>query len=928
MASIDVKTALTNCLLNEGKSIQIPADLFGGAGPFFDAINQFVANGKLQLQGPGGSQIVINGDENSATLTASGVTAPFGNTTVTFTATKQDSSVEISITATIQPGWSIATAWPGELSGYPFSSLTITEGALTLTANVGEKNLALLVTVNASTFGGQSLSSGQGTGLLKVTYTNGQFGCGAGFVLTGTWNPLSALGIDKITTISITEIGLFLSTIDLGSDDLAAFQYLVGDGKVAFLPSDVKPGLTVLAGLELENDVAILDELFTGKPTLDLTAFVASAGDTVSISAELKDVSLGAVTFNDVKLEWDSDPESKKIVLSLTSLMNQPDINMKNTGLCGTGTLVYSAPQSATFAIEIGKCGGTAQGWVNPFFIQNLTIDDFGLEVVLQETVPEVAINVGGEITIGSGAHAVDIMAASGLTFDGDIPAPSGVIFTLQPADHDKAVSLADIIDDVASVFGAHFDLSSTLLNDVSVKQLKLAVVQVPFTFNGVEYKPFISIAGDIFIADGSDAYEFDMMLTVNTQADPPYMQACGTFNKNGGAITVDVGSVNLLTMSNTAGDKGPAACVDTLALTSDSSFCGTTCTAVSPGGSGYFLVADANISVLSLTSSVRAKVAKDSFDFLMGFNWLGGVLSTQLGCTFAPSEAEFAASIEFGANLPDLTLDWGFIGSFTIPAPKINVEAAVGTFVPGQPVFGDWTPSSAPYFYFNGGLSWGSLDWSFTISIDASTFQSIATAFSDFGNFIVTWIKNNVAAFLKAIVQSLENLLRMLYQLGWAMWDAVKAVYNFFASISWDDIFNAAKAIWASTCAMTSAENTYNGLPPSVQPMLMPALGVLADSGAGQNLLFHYYLHQEEISELLRPDRESGRQARRRLHEHLVREQSHPTNRPVPAVIDVLEEIAPFASVGLRASLGEVFLELGAYRHLDQPSLLAALSH
>jgi hypothetical protein len=934
--SIDIKQQLTDCLSQDAKSIIIPAVLFGNTGPFFDAINQFIQNQKLQLNGPNGSQITITGSSSSATVTGVGQSAPFGATTVTVTVTLNGGSVEIDISAEIQPGWSISTAWPG--TGYPFSSLTITDGTLSLTANVGDKSLAVMVTVSASTYSGQNLSNGAAAGLLKVTWSNGELGFAAGFIVTNNgWNPLSALGIDKFTTITVTEIGLFLTTIALDADDLAVFSSLAGPGKVAFLPSSIDPGLTALAGLQLVQDVSILDELFTGHPTLNLTGHVASAGDEVSLSADLENVTIGTVTFSEVKLEWDSSAKSKKIVLSVISDISAPEVNLKNTGLCGTGTLIYSPPQSATFAIEIGKCGGGGQGWVDPFFIQNLTIDDFGIEVVLQESAPEVALNLGGTITIGTGPHAVDITAMSGLTFDGDIPAPSGVVLALGPSEKGKTVTLADIVTDVASVFGAHFDVSATLLNDIAIAELQLAVVQVPFTFNGVTYSPFISLVGDIYITVGSDKYQFDMMLTINTQADPPYMQACGTFNKNGGAVTIDVGSVNLVTMSNVSGTGGPAACIDTLALTSASNFCGTTCTAVAPGGTGYFLVANAKISVLSLvSSSIYAKVAKDSFDFLMEFNWLDGVLTTELACTFAPSDSEFAAAIEFGANLPDIKLDWGFIGTFTIPLPKLNVCAAVGTFVPGDPVFNQgicsgWTPTSAPYFYFIGDFSWGSLDWSVTISIDASDFQQIATAFSDFGKFLVTWIENNVGAFLEAIVSDLVNLLKLLWNLAWDLWDAVKAVFDFFANLTWEEVFEAAEAIWADAvdggCAQSQAEAAYSGQLASVKPMLMPALGLLAESDAGQDVLYHYYLHQDEINELLRSDRESGRQAALVLRHHLAQERAHPTGRHVPAAIRALSQVVPYASDDLRSSLDAVVGQLTSYQHLDHETLRVVLT-
>jgi hypothetical protein len=927
--SINIQQSLTTCLSGDAKTIIIPAALFGNTGPAYDAINQFIQGQKLQLTGPGGSKITVTGSASSATVTGTGQNAPFGNTTVTATFTQNGNSVDIDITATIEPNWSISTAWPGELSGFPFSALEITAGTLTLTASVGDKNLALLLTVNASTYSGQHLSNGQAAGLLKVTYDNAEFGFAAGFVVTNNgWNPLSALGINDFTTISINEIGLFLTTIALGKDDLAAFQSLVSGG-VAFLPKSVEPGLTMLAGLQMSHDVAVLGELFSGNPTLQLTGFVQSATDTVSLSAELDDVTIGTVDFQSVILEWDSSPEAKSVSLTVTSVINAPPINLIDGKLAGSGKLVYSTPQSATFNIEM-------QGWNEPFGIQNLAIDDFGLDVVLQDSVPEVAVNLGGQITIGSGATAATVIVAAGVTLDGDLPAPSGLVFVLQPADQGKTVTLADVIDDVASVFGAHFDVTGTLLNDISIAEIKVAVVQVAFTFNSVTYQPFISIVGDIFIQAGSDKFELDMMLTVNTQASPPYLQACGTVNMNGGPISIDIGSTNVLTMSNAAGNKGPAACVDTLALTAASNFCGTTCTAVSPGGTGYFLVADAKISVLNLISeSIYAKVAKDSFDFQTDFQWFGGAITTELSCTYLPSESEFAAAIEFDADMGNITLDWGFIGKFTIPTPSVGVCVALGTFVPQDPVFNQgtcsgWKPSAAPYFYFDGDFSWGSLSWGFSISIDANDFAKIATAFTDFGTFLLNWIESNVAAFLSDIISSLESLLNLLYKLGWAMWDAVKGVYDFFADISWSDVFAAAEKIWADIvddCAQSAAEAAYSQKMMSAKPLMMPALGALAESDGGQDILFHYYLHQNEIEDLMRSDRESGRRVAKVLQQHLANESVAPTDRHVPAVTRALSQLTPFASSGLKQSIAAVSGQLHEVRNLDHPSLMKALA-
>jgi hypothetical protein len=253
---------------------------------------------------------------------------------------------------------------------------------------------------------------------------------------------------------------------------------------------------------------------------------------------------------------------------------------------------------------------------------------------------------------------------------------------------------------------------------------------------------------------------------------------------------------------------------------------------------------------------------------------------------------------------------------------------------VPSEPVFNQgicsgWTPTSAPYFYFTGNFTWGALDWTVTISIDASDFQAIETAFSDFGKFLVTWIENHVDEFLKDIVNDLKKLLRLLYQLAYDIWEAIKAVYNYL-KLAWDEIFEAAEEIWADTidgaCAQTAAEAAYNGQIPSAKPMLMPALGMLAESDGGQDLLFHYYLHQDEIDDLLRGDRESGRQAARVLQDHLLRERETPTGVHVPAVMRALSQVRPYASDGLRSSIDTVAGQLTGYRHLDHAGLVAAL--
>jgi hypothetical protein len=112
-----------------------------------------------------------------------------------------------------------------------------------------------------------------------------------------------------------------------------------------------------------------------------------------------------------------------------------------------------------------------------------------------------------------------------------------------------------------------------------------------------------------------------------------------------------------------------------------------------------------------------------------------------------------------------------------------------------------------------------------------------------------------------------------------------------------------------------------------SAKPLMLPALGALAESNGGQDILFHYYLHQNEIEDLLRSDHESGRRVAKVMQQHLTNQLAAPTARHVPAVTRALAELTPFASPELRQSIAVVSGQLHEVRNLDHPSLMKALA-
>jgi hypothetical protein len=798
------------------KYINIPAGAFTaefGSGPVQDAIAQLLS-GQLQVgSATNNITFVIDVPNDKVTITGTGSLPPLDSINVSVVFQAKSGGVSMDLNATVTSNWTLSQAWPSHLNVFPFNALTITGGSLTLNVAPGASDVQLTASVSSS-FSGQTLSNTAADGLFVAEYKNSALTFGGGFLVTGTWSPFSSSGglnlpsrFQNVFDDSF-ELGLFFATLEI--DDLSAFDNLKGSGKLFFLPDKIQSGLTFLAGMQMAGDASVLGTLFTGKPTLQFTAF---KGDSeIELSAALKDVTLGTFTFNSVELDWKSSgADSGEIDLNLVTVINSAAANMNNLGVCGTGTLSYGTQDSATFEVQVGKCGDGTNGWADPFGIPDLTIDDFGVAFKLVADPEEVAVDLGGQFTLGTDQpKPVVVTVAAGVALDADLPAPDGLVFEISGTSPGTQVSLSDVIDDVASVFGKSFP-QGTLLDDVQIEEIEIAVVQSPFSFGGQTWNPLISFVGDITVF----GFNIDAMLTFNTKASPPYLQACGTFNQNGGPIVVSVAGVTLLKLSDVTGTKGPAMCLDTLALTSTSTFCGGACNAVSPGGSGYFLVLDAQTSILGLASaSVFAKVATTAFDFDVKLN-LFGVLGAELQCVFDPKQGDFFGAAEFSigdkpgdtVSFPNsITLD---IGPFSVNIPLPTIEFAVcvaaGTFAPSGVSCAGWTPpASGPFFHFGLDFQLGSIDFGIDVTIDESTFSSIATAFEDFGKFLLDWLKD-VANWGK------ELLLKLLYWIGAAFEDAVKAVAEAL-KVAVEEIADLAKDVW-NALEQACSESTADGL-------------------------------------------------------------------------------------------------------------------
>jgi hypothetical protein len=140
-----INNAVSSGILN------LPATAFGSGTFYQTAVVQFLDGQNLQIA----LTATPTGGQAQATVSGSGVNQWLGKTTVIAVFTLDGTNVSLSVKADIAPGWSLASAWPAVLSGYPFSNITITNGAFDLEAKSTEVTLAGAFTAawNGSTLG-------------------------------------------------------------------------------------------------------------------------------------------------------------------------------------------------------------------------------------------------------------------------------------------------------------------------------------------------------------------------------------------------------------------------------------------------------------------------------------------------------------------------------------------------------------------------------------------------------------------------------------------------------------------------------------------------------------------------------------------------------------------------------------------------------
>jgi hypothetical protein len=465
-------------------------------------------------------------------------------------------------------------------------------------------------------------------------------------------------------------------------------------------------------------------------------------------------------------------------------------------GLEADGTLNYGATPSATVDLLITQ-------WQHPFGISFLVIDQFGFGVTLNEEGMD--IEAGGTFTIGQAPNQIDVELILAVE---DFEIPSGLVFTATADTAGTEITLPNLVGAFVPSLGTAI-AQLPFASDFGFTNLTVVVVEAPFSFGGHSYAAGFGATGDITFF----SWTLDFAFQVSTSG----VSASGSINN---PIVVNAGGVNILTLSDTTGTKGPSGSIDTMA-------------------SPYFTL-NASLALLGLiNASVDAYVGDDNFTFDATLS-VFDVANAQLSCTLDPNTLAFSGAASVSAHLPSLSLPSLTIAGVEI-LPSIpltpDIAASIGLTISSNP----------PSFGFSLSFEVAGMSVSVNPTFDLS---AVETALSDFGTFLKNWMVNNVEALFGDILNVAKDLAQFLYNLGQSAEQAIAALAQQFGG----DVTAIVNDVWTavSGCAVTAANDVLGGGSDIEAADTSTALVALTHSATGQTLLEHYYLHAPEIQRLM----------------------------------------------------------------------------
>ncbi|WP_437333134.1 hypothetical protein [Sorangium sp. So ce394] len=680
----------------------------------------------------------------------------------------------------------------------------------------------------------------------------------AGFVVPATWSPGDLLPALKplFDSLSFTDTGLLVSSVATDFIDIPIL-------KQRSLPTSVKPGIVAFAGLRLKGGgLDLLGKLFSGDVVLNLLAQLdmrTPANSTVE--ARLRAIEAhGALRFIDFRIAF--APAATTFTVSASARL---EIGAGQVTVTGAGSVTMTPP-AATLSLLV-------QQWREPFGIEGLTIESFGIGFTFSGSV---AINFLGHFLIGTKPRQFRFTIGGGML---DFEVPSALLFGLDATD--QTLMLADLVEAFT-----HLDLASVpVLRDIGFRRLDFAIVDDPagFTIGSEHFPPGIRITADLTLYE----WNVHLDLAVNTGR--------GIYAKGGIDEPIVVGS-DVLVIADEDGGRGPSLLIDTAAFATGAALVDRTrgrlsalpfepplvlaasATGLAPMRaetlSATYLQMDASVSLLGvLRQAVKISVSRDTFDFSYRFAFFG--IEETLSCFLSAGQKRLAASAEFefalDVDLPAVTVEGvSVFPAVSLHAPRAGLALGLSLA---------WSSGVSGDFRLAVGFDWHGLHLDFTAEI---TLADIGNALERLGDALLEWMRKNarkvwekiignVDAYLEAIrdeliafadgaygvakamialfESSVEEVARALRSLGYAFVEAAEALANAFG-IS----FDAAAAVFAKTfemCSLSAASallyspHTLDADPRFVLPARV--LVDLAQRPSARDVLIAYYAHAED---------------------------------------------------------------------------------
>jgi hypothetical protein len=374
--------------------------------------------------------------------------------------------------------------------------------------------------------------------------------------------------------------------------------------------------------------------------------------------------------------------------------------------------------------------------WVDPLGIHGLTIDEFGLDIAVEDT--GVTIGLLGKFLIGSGDDAFTLVVGGELT---DFTEPSAFVFALDP----KAAAGLTLARIVGQFTGT--DLNQVpLLDDVTIRRLDCYVVADPNGWTAPDNHRYPKGFGL-----NADVRFFDWTIKVSATLGTKGIVASGSIEP---AVTFG----DLFQLTDAGGANGPHVDIDT--------------TVLGQPGKTYF-DASGRIELLGLSETFSGHADSSGFTFTFTAD-LAGLFHTEVGATLS-TKTGFAGSFTGNYDF-DLTLkgDVTVAGITIIPAgveidgPDASLSVTCAVSARGASLAGALD------------LTWAGVELraDMDLAIDARVLTDLPLA-------IATWISGHAEKFFEAVLDDvakwLDLLLRGVLWVGQTAVDIVKVLFVHF---------------------------------------------------------------------------------------------------------------------------------------------------